>query len=152
MFIKTSYCTVVFLFFNCMLHAQYVNTKCLNSIGQGPAVIDVHYFMPKMGESTYSIFNRFNKGQFLPMPHTGVMAADKYITHAKDLLISKLVPRSIPINEWQHSISSEWFEHFLYRTNKEDGLSTNNALKAPQTEVIPSFVVTDARGLSAIRI
>ena len=146
MFIKTSCCTVVFLFFNCMLHAQYMNPNSLKSIGQGPAIVDVHHFMPKMEESTYSIFNRFNKYQFLPLPITGVMEADKYISSAKDLLTSKLVTRSIPINEWQHSMSSEWFKHFLLVRNKQDGLSTNNALKAPHTDVVPSFVVTDARG------
>ena len=146
MFIKTSCCTVVFLLFNCMVQAQYVNPKCLNSIGLGPAVIDVHHFMPKMEKSTYSIFNRFNKDQFLLLPFTADMAAEKYNTSANDLLASKLVTRSIPINEWQHSMSSVWFKHFLIGTNKQDGLSTNNALKAPQTEVVPSFVVTDARG------
>jgi thiol-disulfide isomerase/thioredoxin len=129
-----------------MLHAQYVNPKGLNSIDQGPAVIDVHHFMPKMEESTYSIFNRINKDQFLPLPFTGDMAADKYITSAKDLLASKLVTRSIPINEWQHSMSSELFKHILIGTNKQDGLRTNKALKAPHTDVLPSFVVTDARG------
>jgi hypothetical protein len=129
-----------------MVQAQYVNPKCLNSIGLGPAVIDIHHFMPKMKKSTYSIFNRFNKDQFLLLPFTADMAAEKYNTSAKDLLASKLVTRSIPINEWQHSMSSEWFKHFLLGTNKQDGLSTNNALKAPQTEVVPSFVLTDARG------
>jgi thiol-disulfide isomerase/thioredoxin len=131
-----------------MLHAQYVNSNSFLSIGQSSVEVDDHQFIPKMGEATTSIYNYFIKEKFLTIPITGVMAEGKYITSANDHSSFRLVNRSIPINNWQHSVLSVWDKNFLFVKDNQNPISIKNALKAPQTDVVPSFGVIDARGKS----